>query len=261
VDLVRPRALAPLLVLLVFALVASAGTYRVRRGDTLGAIARKAGLSVGTLARANGIPDPDRLVEGQVLTIPSATPAAAAPATVAVHRVARGETLGAIAARYHTSVARLAQLNGIRDVNLVTEGATLRLDGGATWVCPVPVTVRFVSGFGDGRGERRHEGVDIAAPRGTTVVANVAGVVRHHPNPMGGNAYYLAGDDGDTYYGAHLDSYIGDGGRVVIGQAIGRVGNTGNASGGITHLHFERMPGGRASVDPLPLLVRACRYR
>jgi murein DD-endopeptidase MepM/ murein hydrolase activator NlpD len=125
----------------------------------------------------------------------------------------------------------------------------------------VPAVVRFVSGFGDGRGERRHEGVDIAAPRGTTVVANVAGVVEHHPNGLGGNAYYLKGDDGDTYYGAHLDSYIGPGGRVVIGQAIGRVGDSGNARGGITHLHFERMPGGRPAVDPLPLLVRACRYR
>jgi murein DD-endopeptidase MepM/ murein hydrolase activator NlpD len=254
------RAVATLLALLLFALVASAGTYRVHRGDTLGAIAQKAGLSVGTLARANGIADPDRLVEGQVLTIPSAAPAA--PAMVTVHRVARGETLGAIAARYHTTVARLAARNGIRDVNRVSEGATLRLDGGATWVCPVPTTVQFVSGFGTGRGGgRRHEGVDVAAPRGSVVVANVAGVVRHHPNPMGGNAYYLEGDDGDTYYGAHLDSYIGGDGRVVIGQAIGRVGDSGNARGGITHLHFERMPGGGSSVDPLPLLVRACRYR
>ncbi|MCU1487341.1 MAG: LysM peptidoglycan-binding protein [Actinomycetia bacterium] len=253
------RAYATLLVLLLFALLASAGTYRVRRGDTLGAIAQKAGLSVGTLARANGIADPDHLREGQVLTIPSAAPAA--PATVTVHRVGRGETLGAIAARYHTTVARLAQLNGIRNVNLVSEGAALRLDGGATWVCPVPAVVRFVSGFGDGRGERKHEGVDIAAPRGTTVVANVPGYLKRHPNPMGGNAYYLEGDDGSVYYGAHLDSYIAQNGHVIIGQAIGRVGETGNAQGTTPHLHFERMPGGRTAVDPLPLLVRACRYR
>ena len=31
-----------------------------------------------------------------------------------------------------------------------------------------------------------------------------------------------------------------------------------NASGGITHLHFERMPRGGPSVDPMPLLARAC---
>ena len=47
---------------------------------------------------------------------------------------------------------------------------------------------------------------------------------------------------------------------VAIGQAIGRVGETGNAQGTTPHLHFERMPGGGPAVDPLPLLVRACRY-
>jgi murein DD-endopeptidase MepM/ murein hydrolase activator NlpD len=257
VDLVRPTR--ALLALLVFGLVASAGTYRVRYGDTLGGIARKAGISVGTLAKANGIGDPNRLQAGQVLTIPSASPATT-PRTLTVHRVARGETLGAIAARYHTTVARIAQVNGIRDVNRIREGAVLRLDGGATWVCPVPALVRFVSGFGDGRGERRHLGVDIAAPRGTTVVANVPGYFKRHPNPMGGNAYYLEGDDGSVYYGAHLDSYIAVNGHVIIGQALGRVGDTGNAKGTVTHLHFERMPHGGPSVDPLGLLVRACRY-
>jgi murein DD-endopeptidase MepM/ murein hydrolase activator NlpD len=263
VDLVRTRTLRTLLVLVLFGLVASAGSYRVRRGDTLGGIAYATGLSVRTLAAANGIADPNRIHEGQVLTVPAAArPATAAPAVLTVHRVARGETLGTIASRYRTSVSRLAQLNAIHDVNRVREGVVLRLDGGATWVCPVPTTVQFVSGFGTGRGGgRRHEGVDIAAPRGSVVVANVAGVVRHHPNPLGGNAYYLEGDDGDTYYGAHLDSYIGGDGRVVIGQAIGRVGDSGNARGGVTHLHFERMPGGGESVDPLPLLVRACRSR
>lgn len=255
----RTRALVSLV---AFTLLASAGTYTVRWGDTLGGIARRAGVPLGALVSANGLKDPNRLRQGQVLTIP--TPGApAASGAVSIHRVAHGETLGAIAARYRTSVATLARLNGIRDVNRIREGFELRVGGGgATWVCPVPAVVRFVSGFGDGRGgARRHLGVDIAAPRGTVVVANVAGVVRHHPNPMGGNAYYLEGDDGATYYGAHLDSYVGNDGRVVIGQAIGRVGDSGNAKGTITHLHFERMPGGGASVDPLPLLVRACRYR
>ena len=256
------RTSRALVALLLFGLVASAGTYRVRYGDTLGGIARKAGISVGTLAKANGIGDPNRLREGQVLTIPSATPApAAAPATLTVHRVARGETLAAIAARYHTTVARLAQANGIRDVDRISEGAVLKLDGGATWVCPVPALVRFVAGSGDGRGGgRKHLGVDIAAPRGTMVVANVAGYFKRHPNPMGGNAYYLEGDDGSVYYGAHLDAYVAVNGHVIIGQALGRVGDSGNARGGITHLHFERMPGGGPSVDPLGLLVRACRY-
>jgi murein DD-endopeptidase MepM/ murein hydrolase activator NlpD len=258
VDLVRaPRALV---LLLAFALVASAGTYTVRWGDTLGGVARRFGVPLGVLASANHITNPNRLRAGQVLTIPSGgVRAAAAAPSVVVHRVARGETLGAIAHRLRTSVAHLAQLNGIHDVNKVREGTVLRLDGGAPWVCPVQGRVTFVSGYGAARaGGRSHEGVDIAAPRGTPVVANVAGTVEHHVNPRGGNGYYLKGDDGDTYYGAHLLEFVGPEGRVQLGQAIGRVGNSGNAVGGIDHLHFERMPKGGPSVDPAPLLLRAC---
>ncbi|MCU1373630.1 MAG: LysM peptidoglycan-binding protein [Actinomycetia bacterium] len=257
------RAPRALVLLVAFALVASAGTYTVRRGDTLGGIAGRAGVPIGLLASANHLGDPNRLREGQVLTIPTGRPATAAAApSVTVHRVARGETLGAIARRYRTTVARLAQLNGIGDVNRVREGTVLRLDGGARWVCPVHGMVAFVSGFGEPRGGgRRHEGVDVAAPRGTPVVANVAGTIEHHVNPRGGNAYYLKGDDGDTYYGAHLQNYIGPEGRVALGQIIGQVGSSGNAAGGIDHLHFERMPKGGPSVDPAPLLLRACPRR
>ena len=247
-----------LLALLVLSLVGSAGTYTLRWGDTLGSVAARFGVSVATLATTNHLADPNRVREGQVLLVPDGRAAVAAPASV--HRVARGETLGSIARRNHTTVARLVQLNGLRNPNFVREGAVLRLDASASWVCPVQGEVTFVAGFGEPRGGGRiHEGVDIAAPRGTTVVANVAGVIEHYPNPMGGLAYYLHGDDGDTYYGAHLDSYVGDARQVRLGEAIGRVGDSGNAIGGITHLHFERMmPKGGASVDPMPLLARAC---
>ena len=254
------RLIAPLLVL---ALAGSAHTYTVRRGDTLGGIAARLGVSLGGLVTTNHLRDPDLIREGQVLTIPARAAAPAPPPPAAVHRVAPGETLGHIARRYGTTIAALAAANGIRNVNIVREGALLRIAGaGPTWVCPVQGWVRFVSGWGDPRGAGRiHEGIDIAAPKGTPVVANVGGVVTHHHNPRGGNAYYLKGDDGDTYYGAHLDSFVGPPRRVRLGEAIGRVGNTGNALGGIDHLHFERMPGGGRPVDPWPLAVRACWIR
>jgi murein DD-endopeptidase MepM/ murein hydrolase activator NlpD len=178
-----------------------------------------------------------------------------------VHRVAAGETLGGIARRSGTTVADLAVRNGIRDPNRLREGMVLRLGPAAapTWICPVQGVVRLVSGFGDPRaGGHKHQGVDIAAPRGRPVVANVSGVLTHHPNPLGGLAYYLQGDDGDTYYGAHLDSYVGPDRRVRLGEAIGRVGDTGDARGGITHLHFERLPKGGAAVDPAPRLLPVC---
>jgi len=51
---------------------------------------------------------------------------------MANYLIKRGDTLSGIAARYHTSVAALAQLNGIRNVNLIYAGASLRLPGHST---------------------------------------------------------------------------------------------------------------------------------
>ena len=95
------------------------------------------------------------------------------------------------------------------------------------------------------------------ATRGTPVVAPVSGVVRHRTNRLGGLAFYLDGDDGNRYYGAHLDSF-GVEGRVEAGAVVGTVGNTGNARYTSPHLHFEIMPGGGASVNPTPTVREAC---
>jgi murein DD-endopeptidase MepM/ murein hydrolase activator NlpD len=256
------RALRPIALLIVLALAGSAGTYTLRWGDTLSGVAHRFGVPLGALLAANHIRDPNRVREGQELLIPGTVPPAPPPsAPPAVHRVVAGETLGGIARRYGTTVADLVARNRIRDPDRVREGVLLQVGATAapTWICPVQGKVRFVSGFGDPRaGGRSHEGVDIAAPRGRPVVANVAGVFTRHPNPLGGLAYFLQGDDGDVYYGAHLDRYVGTDRRVRLGEAIGLVGDTGDARGGITHLHFERLPKGGPAVDPAPRLVRVC---
>ena len=51
---------------------------------------------------------------------------------MANYLIKRGDTLSGIAARYHTSVGALARLNGIKNVNLISTGATLRLPGHTT---------------------------------------------------------------------------------------------------------------------------------
>src|SRR5438874_2496684 len=127
------------------------------------------------------------------------------------------------------------------------------------WVCPVQGPHSFSDDYGQPRpGGRAHQGNDILAPRGTPVVANVGGSVQQHPNGLGGLAYFLEGDDGKEYYGAHLDSFSGASGHVAIGTVIGYVGNTGDAAGGPTHLHFEIHPAGHAPTDPYPTLRQYC---
>jgi murein DD-endopeptidase MepM/ murein hydrolase activator NlpD len=125
------------------------------------------------------------------------------------------------------------------------------------WICPVQGPRAFSNDYGQPRsGGRRHEGNDILSPRGTPVVASVSGVSRPHNSGLGGLSYYLAGDDGNTYFGTHL-SAIGASGRVEAGTVIGYVGDTGNARG-TPHLHFEIHPGGGGPVNPYATLRRYC---
>jgi len=130
--------------------------------------------------------------------------------------------------------------------------------GAGGWTCPVASPHAFSNDYGDPRpGGRSHQGNDILAPRGTSVLANVDGVVLRHPNGLGGLAYFLDGADGTSYYGAHLDSY-GAEGHVTAGTVIGTVGDSGDAKGGPTHLHFEIHPGGGGPVNPYPTLTKYC---
>jgi murein DD-endopeptidase MepM/ murein hydrolase activator NlpD len=132
--------------------------------------------------------------------------------------------------------------------------------GRGDWVCPVQGPRAFGNDYGQprGGGRRRHQGNDILAPRGTPVVAPVAGMASQHDNGLGGHAFYLHGTDGVTYYGAHLDSYSANYGRVGAGTVLGWVGNTGDARGGPPHLHFEIHPGGGGPVNPYPTLRQYC---
>ena len=126
------------------------------------------------------------------------------------------------------------------------------------WVCPVRGPHAFSNDYGDPRGGgSSHQGNDILAARGTPVVANGGGVVTQRNGAVSGLAYFLAGDDGNRYFGAHLDSF-GASGRVSAGTVIGTAGNTSDASGGPPHLHFEIHPGGSGYTNPYPTLKKYC---
>src|SRR5436305_10830226 len=179
------RPLAPLAVLLALAVpgTAAAGSYTVRWGDTLSAIASRFGTTVRALAEANGLADPNRVLAGRSLSLPGkgATPRTttsrpATPVTPAtsVHVVSQGENLTSIAAHAGTTVQNLMKLNNLKDANHIVLGQHLTVPGGGPPMpCPVAGFHTAVDGFGSPRpGGMKHEGDDIFAPRGVPVIAN-----------------------------------------------------------------------------------------
>ncbi len=123
--------------------------------------------------------------------------------------------------------------------------------------------------FADRRGGRSHDALDIAAPRGTAVVAVDDGIVaKLFRSVPGGLTVYVFDDEHRyAYYYAHLDRYVpgfAEGLRVRRGEVIGYVGSTGNAAVDAPHLHFaifklESTPRWwvGTAIDPYPLFVPA----
>jgi murein DD-endopeptidase MepM/ murein hydrolase activator NlpD len=129
----------------------------------------------------------------------------------------------------------------------------------------------LIDSFYEPRGEngvRRHEAIDIMAPRGTAVLAAAPGkIARIHSSKAGGRSIYVRSSDRETlYFYGHLDAYadgLEEGSSIKAGEALGRVGTTGNAEPDAPHLHFaifqttadaEWWEPGNA-VNPYPLLA------
>lgn len=118
---------------------------------------------------------------------------------------------------------------------------------------------RFVDTWGGARsGGRRHEGVDIFAPRGTPIRSTTRGLVLNvGENRLGGRTVMVLGPGGQRHYYAHLDRYadLKEGEWIEAGTVVGYVGDSGNARGTPTHLHYGIYTAGGA-INPYPLLRR-----
>ena len=162
--------------------------------------------------------------------------------------------------------ARLAPVPKALGAELRKLAAAARADARRT-VFPVRGEFNWGQGgarFGASRGGRAHEGQDVFARTGASLVAVRRGVVLE-TGADGGRGNYVAifaPDSDRTYVYLHMNepSRAARGERVDAGQRLGGVGCTGSCFG--DHLHFEvrRGRGTQAPpVDPLPLLMRLKR--
>lgn len=127
---------------------------------------------------------------------------------------------------------------------------------------PVPVdgvaVARIADTFGAPRGrDRTHQGVDIFAPRGTSIRSSTRGIVSAvRDGGLGGRQVWVLGPAGERHYYAHMQDWAPglQANQVVhAGSLLGYVGDTGNAKGTPPHLHYG-IYGSNGAYDPLPLM-------
>ncbi|MCL4261061.1 MAG: peptidoglycan DD-metalloendopeptidase family protein [Anaerolineales bacterium] len=254
--------------------------YRVKRGDSIFAIAQTYKLEPETILWANYNvlqDDPHSLRPGQVLSIP--------PADGIFYQVKENDTLQSVADEFHANIDEIIDFPG-NDIDLaepkVVSGSWVMIPGGerefVQWIVPTvgtgksgtgtsPTSQNACPGGAVGSGGfiwpadahslsgndywNGHLGIDIAAGEGAPVYAADSGVVTMAQGGYNygyGNVIQIDHGNGYSTIYAHL-SVIGVGvcHSVSAGQWIGSAGNTGNSQG--AHLHFEVRQGG-GSINP-----------
>lgn len=236
-------------------------TYTVRSGDTISGVAAHFGLDFNTLMWSNPSVEavPDLLKLGQELII--------LPVDGAYHTVVSGDTLESIARYYKVTVEDIVnyELNHVPDGSQLPMGLKLVVPGGkkpyiprvvAHYTGPIPDdATRGTGAFGWPTSGRitcgfncypRHYAIDIGNVSGTPVHAADSGYVARAGWSDVGYGKMILIDHGNgfqTLY-AHLHVILVDvGTSVAKGTLIGKMGDTGNATG--PHLHFEIRENGK----------------
>ena len=130
------------------------GGYRVAPGDTLSGIAARQGVSLGSLAAANGLKLDSWVIQGTTLRLPapgSAPVAQAAPATgqgapeaMGAYKVRPGDTLSGLAAAARVPAAQMAYMNGLNPTAQLVAGTIIKLPTGAAINTTTPAPARTI---------------------------------------------------------------------------------------------------------------------
>lgn len=225
--------------------------YVVREGDTLSQIAELFNVSTNTIVWANDLRRGNVIRPGETLAI--------LPVSGVRHTVTKGDTLASIVKKYDGKIEEVLEFNGITENAALALGTTITIPYGTIPQAIASVStsaiasgsggpslagyfLRPVVGGRKSQGIHGYNGVDLAAPVGTSALASASGdvIISRTFGYNGGYGQYIVirhGNGTQTLY-AHLsENFVFAGARVVQGQVIGAVGNTGRSTG--PHLHFE----------------------
>lgn len=252
------------------------GEYVVRRGDTLLVLARRLGVDFQTLARTNGKTPPYTIYVGETLRVPGAynggtvagrdsnggTLVIASPNASGSHAPSRGSTTIMSRLPDSGSSGKDAQSAPPPSSSSTPSGPQTRTSQQQASLPPPPpppmagkgfvwpVRGEMLAEFGPMAKGQHNDGVNIAAPRGTPVIAAENGVVAYVGNELKGfgNLLLIKHADGWMTAYAHNDHLlVGKGDQVRRGQQIATVGASGNVTQ--PQLHFELRRGTQA-VNP-----------
>lgn len=222
--------------------------YKVKEGDTLFAVAARCSVPYETIATINSINSPLSLAEGSVIILPTA-------AGIFVKTEPKSP-LEILVANSDIAIEQKAKIlynitldNGASQEFFFLQNARLSPTERAYFLdtsLRIPLDkYRITSAYGMrvspiSGNKRFHNGIDLAAPEGTPVYACKSGrvILAKMGDAVFGNHVIVQHDGGMTSLYAHLSRItVSNGATVAGGQEIGKVGQTGLATG--PHLHFE----------------------
>ncbi len=236
----------------------SISVYVVREGDTLSGIAKLFKVSPNTILWANDLQRGSALKVGQTLTV--------LPVTGLKYTIKKGDTIASIAKRYGADAAEVSTFNGIDDETIAV-GTDIVIPDGEIAVVATPAStkpakgilaatlnsqkgtatqigyyMRPLAGGVRTQGVHGYNGVDLAAPIGTPILASAAGDVLIAKETgwnagYGGYVVIKHGNGSQTLYAHQSGVAVSPGQHVEQGQVIGYVGSTGKSTG--AHVHFE----------------------
>jgi murein DD-endopeptidase MepM/ murein hydrolase activator NlpD len=229
--------------------------YTVQQGDTLSAIARKTGVSVADLKRANGMNDGFIRI-GQTLTVPQAgnvrVVSAEQPAKV------DGTVTGTAGPARKASSEEVAGYTPPKKDEKVIEAAekvaAVAPDSTGIDKMRWPARGRVITAYGSRNGAKANDGIDISVPEGTPIKAAENGVVIYAGDGLKefGNTVLVRHEDGlVTVYGHASKLEVSRGDKVKRGEEIALSGMSGTADS--PRLHFE-VRKDSAPVDPTKFL-------